>query len=177
MARDLSDIAFGLYDKIPFNLTVVTVQEEYPQIFNWLDLLDMNVIVILILLIIVASITMISTLLVLIIERTSMVGVLKALGANNWSVRKIFLYKAGAIILKGIFWGNALGLFFIGIQYYFRIVHLSPEDYYVSYVPVELNLMYLILLNIGAFLISALMLIAPSFYITRIVPAKALRYE
>lgn len=173
----INDIAYGLYDDIPYNLTIVTVNEEYPQIFNWLDLLDMNVVVILILLIIVASITMISTLLVLIIERTNMVGILKALGANNWSVRKIFLYKAGLIILKGILWGNILGLAFVIFQFYFKVIQLSPENYYVSYVPVEINWIYLVLLNLGAFLICSLMLIAPSFYITRIVPAKALRYE
>jgi len=175
--ENLTDIAFGLYDQIPFNLTVVSVKEEYPQIFNWLDLLDMNVIVILILLIIVASITMVSTLLVLILERTSMVGILKALGANNWSIRKIFLYKSGFIILKGIIWGNILGISFVVIQYFFRIVHLSPESYYVDYVPVEMNWGYLMLLNFGALIICGFMLIAPSYYITRIIPAKALRYE
>lgn len=175
--KNLKEIAFGLNELIPFNLTVVTVEDEYPQIFNWLDLLDTNVIVILILLIIVASITMISTLLVLIIERTNMVGILKAMGANNGSIRKIFLYKAGSIILKGILWGDVMGLAFMVIQFYFRVIKLSPENYYVSYVPVEMNWIYFILLNIGAFLICSLMLIAPSYYITRIIPARALRYE
>jgi len=173
----LTDIAFDLYGSIPFNLRVVTVQEEYPQIFNWLDLLDMNVIVILILLIAVAAITMISTLLVLIMERTNMVGILKAIGANNHSIRKIFLYKAGGIILKGMLWGNIIGLGFYFIQYYFKLIQLSPENYYVDYVPVELNWLYFISLNTGTFIICGLMLIVPSYYITRIIPARALRYE
>ncbi len=111
--RDISDIrntAFELYNTIPYNISAVVVYDEYPQIFNWLNLLDMNVIVILTLLIIVATITMISTLLILIIERTSMVGLLKALGSNNSSIRKIFLYKASGIILKGMIWGNFIGL-------------------------------------------------------------------
>lgn len=175
--ENLHDVAFQLYGDLPFDLRVVTVTEEYPQIFNWLDLLDMNVIVILILLIAVAAITMISTLLVLILERTNMVGILKALGANNRSIRKIFLYKASGIILKGMLWGNIIGLGFYFIQYYFNLIQLSPENYYVDYVPVELNWLYVVLLNAGTFAICALMLVAPSYYITRIVPARALRYE
>lgn len=175
--KNLNDFAFDLYSLIPFDLRVVTVREEYPQIFNWLDLLDMNVIVILVLLVLVAAITMISTLLILILERTSMVGVLKSLGANNRSIQKIFLIKAGRIIIKGMLWGNIIGLGFLFIQSYFQIIQLSPENYYVNYVPVEINWIYLVLVNLGAFIVCSLMLIAPLFYISRIVPARALRYE
>ena len=175
--EQMRDIAFDLYRAIPFNLRIQTVIDEYPQIFNWLDLLDVNVVVILTLMILVAAITMISTLLILIIERTNMVGVLKALGANNRSIRKIFLYKAAYIIFKGILWGNILGLAFYFIQHQFRLIKLSPENYYVDYVPVELSLLYLVLLNAGTILVCLSMLIAPSYYITRIVPSKALRYE
>jgi len=115
MLNDIADInntSFELYNDIPYNLSVITVYDEFPQIFNWLNLLDMNVIVILVLMIIVATITMVSTLLILIIERTSMVGLLKALGANSSSVRKIFLYQASGIIIKGMIWGNIIGLLF-----------------------------------------------------------------
>lgn len=173
----LRDFGFGLYRDLPYNYSVVTVLDEYPQIFNWLDLLDMNVAVILILMILVAAITMVSTLLILIIERTNMVGVLKALGANNRSVRKIFLYNAANIILKGMFWGNFIGLAFYFIQLKFQLIKLSPKDYYVDFVPVELSPLYFVLLNLGTFLVCLLMLIAPSYYITRIIPARALRYE
>jgi len=173
----IRDIGFELNRDIPYNLMVVTVLDQYPEIFNWLNLLDMNVVVILTLLIVVSAITMISTLLVLIIERTNMVGVLKALGTRNRSIRKIFLYKAGYIILKGMLWGNILGLAFYFIQLYFRPVGLSPQDYYVDYVPVELSFWYFLLLNVGTFLVSLLMLVAPSLYITRITPSRALRYE
>ena len=174
---EINNTAFELYNTIPYNLTIVTVYDEYPQIFNWLNLLDMNVIVILILMILVATITMVSTLLILIIERTSMVGLLKALGANNSSVRRIFLYKASGIILTGMLWGNFIGLLFYFVQLKFQLISLSPESYYVDYVPVELYLSHFILLNLGTLIISVLVLIIPSYFITRIVPARALRYE
>lgn len=174
---EINETALELYNTIPYDLSVVTVFDEFPQIFNWLNLLDMNVIVILTLMIIVATITMVSTLLILIIERTSMVGLLKALGANNGSVRKIFLYKASGIILTGMLWGNFIGLLFYFVQLNFRLIGLSPESYYVDYVPVELYLSHFLLLNLGTFIVSILVLIVPSYYITRIVPAKALRYE
>jgi lipoprotein-releasing system permease protein len=180
MLNDIADInntSFELYNDIPYNLSVITVYDEFPQIFNWLNLLDMNVIVILVLMIIVATITMVSTLLILIIERTSMVGLLKALGANSSSVRKIFLYQASGIIIKGMIWGNIIGLLFYFVQLNFRLIGLSPESYYVDYVPVELHWSYVFLLNLGTFLVSVLVLVIPSYYITRIVPAKALRYE
>ncbi|MFK5855997.1 MAG: FtsX-like permease family protein, partial [Bacteroidota bacterium] len=174
---EIQNMSFELYNTIPYDVSVVTVFDEFPQIFNWLNLLDMNVIVLLTLMIIVATITMISTLLILIIERTSMVGLLKVLGANNGSIRKIFLYKASGIIIKGMLLGNLIGLLFYLIQLNFRILSLDPESYYVDYVPVELSLINFALLNIGTFAVSVLVLIIPSYYVTRIVPATALRYE
>jgi len=173
----LNEVADQIYREIPYDLNLITIREEYPQIFNWLDLLDMNVAVVLVLMILVAGITMISTLLIIILERTSMVGVLKALGANNASIRKIFLMKAAVIISKGMFWGNVAGLGFYFIQQQFELIKLSPENYYMDFVPVELSLTNFLLLNLGTFIICLLMLIIPSWYITRIVPARALRYE
>jgi len=173
----LDETAEALYSEIPFDMNIVNVRQEYPQIFNWLDLLDMNVVVILVLMTLVAAITMISTLLILIIERTNMVGILKALGATNSAIRKIFLYKASYIILRGMFWGNLIGIGFYLIQLNFRVFKLAPESYYVDYVPVELSLAYFLLLNAATLLVCTAMLIIPSYYITRIVPAKALRYE
>ncbi|MBC8321200.1 MAG: ABC transporter permease [Bacteroidetes bacterium] len=175
--NEINNTSTELYNTIPYDIAVVTVYDEYPQIFNWLNLLDMNVVVILTLMILVATITMVSTLLILIIERTSMVGLLKALGAKNSSVRSIFLYKASGIIVTGMVWGNIIGLLFYLVQLRFRLISLSPDSYYVDYVPVELYLSHFLLLNIGTFIISLLVLIIPSYYITRIVPAKALRYE
>ena len=173
----LDETAMELYSAIPYNLQVMTVKQEYPQIFNWLDLLDMNVAVVLVLMVLVAGITMVSTLFIIIMERTNMIGVLKSLGANSRVIRKIFLYKAAYIIGRGMLWGNAIGLIFYFVQLKFRLFKLSAESYYVDYVPVELHLDYFIYLNLGTFLVSILMLIGPSYYITRISPAKALRYE
>ena len=176
-AGNLDEVAEQLYREIPYDLNLITVKDEYPQIFNWLNLLDMNVAVVLVLLILVAGITMVSTLLIIILERTSMVGILKALGATNVSIRKVFLLKAAVIISKGMFWGNVAGLGFYFIQKYFQIISLSPEDYYMDFVPVELSLTSFLLLNLGTFVVCLLMLIVPSWYISRIVPARALRYE
>ncbi len=174
---ELDEIANSVYKHIPYNMTVTTVKDQYPQIFNWLDLLDMNVAVILSLLIIVAGITMISTLLIIIIERTNMVGLLKVLGMRNTSLRKIFLYKASYIIFRGMLWGNIIGLLFYFLQSRFQLIRLDPVNYYVDYVPVMLNLYYMLALNTGTFIVCFLMLIIPSYYITRVVPSKALRYE
>jgi lipoprotein-releasing system permease protein len=167
----------NIYHNIPFDLNIISAAELYPQIYNWLSLLDMNVIVILVLLILVAGINMISTLLILIIERTSMVGLLKALGATNKSIGKIFLIRSSFIVLKGMFWGNVFGLFFYFIQKHFRIFHLDPKSYYVDYVPVEINFIQLIALNTGVILISLLIMYIPTWYINRVSPAKSLRYE
>ena len=175
--KKLKSIAKKIYENIPYNLNINTIYDTYPEIFNWLGLLDTNVVVILVLMILVAGITMVSTLFILIIERTGMVGILKTLGANNHTIQKIFLYKAAYIIGRGMFWGNLLGLFFYFIQYYFRLFRLNPVSYYVSYVPVELSVSHFLLLNAGTFFLCLIMLIIPSFYIMRVEPASALRYE
>ncbi len=156
---------------------VQTIKELSPQLFGWLDLLDMNVWVILSLMLAVAGFNMISGLLILILERTNMIGVLKSVGATNWSVRKIFLYYAVFLIGKGMLWGNVIGLSLCALQYFTHIIPLDPEAYYVSYVPVVFNWTYLILLNVGAFVASILMMIAPSYLISKISPSKIIRYE
>ncbi len=175
--KKLKSIAQKIYENIPYNLNINTIYDTYPEIFNWLGLLDTNVVVILVLMILVAGITMVSTLFILIIERTGMVGILKTLGANNHTIQKIFLYKAAYIIGRGMFWGNLLGLFFYFIQYHFHLFRLNPVSYYVSYVPVELSVSHFLLLNAGTFFLCLIMLIIPSFYIMRVEPASALRYE
>ena len=154
-----------------------TIKQINPQIFSWLDLLDMNVWVILFLMLAVAGFNMISGLLILILERTNMIGILKSMGATNWSVRKIFLYHSFFLIGKGILWGNVIGLSLCAIQYYTGIVPLDPEAYYVATVPITFNWLYIILLNIGTLLASIMMMIGPSYLITKIDPAKIIRYE
>lgn len=156
---------------------VQTVRDMNPQIFGWLDLIDMNVWVILLLMLAVAGFNMISGLLILILERTNMIGILKSLGATNWSVRKIFLYHSVFLIARGMFWGNLIGLAFCIIQYYTHIIPLDPESYYVAYVPVVINWLHIVLLNVGTFVLSVLMMVGPSYLITKISPAKIIRYE
>ena len=173
----MDETADVIYHDIPYDLNIITAKQLYPQIFNWLDLLDMNVIVLLVLLMLVAGITMISTLLILIIERTSMVGLLKALGATNKTIGRIFLIRSTYIVLKGMAWGNIIGLLFYIIQLKFKLFHLDPQSYYVDYVPVELHITQFFLLNAGVFVISLIILLIPTWYISRVSPAKALRYE
>ena len=154
-----------------------TVEENNPQIFAWLDLLDMNVWVILILMTGVAGFTMISGLLIIILERTNMIGILKAVGADNLAIRKIFLSFSVFLIGRGMLWGNLIGLAFVVVQSQFRLFKLDPATYYVDSVPVEFNVWWWVLLNVCTLLVSVLMLVGPSFLITRIHPAKSIRFE
>lgn len=156
---------------------VQNIEESNPQIFEWLGLLDLNVWVILILMIGVAGFTMISGLLIIIIERTNMIGILKALGANNLTIRKVFLWFSVFLIGKGMIWGNAIGLVFCLIQSLFHLFKLDPESYYVDSVPVSFNVWLFLLINAGTLLASVLMLLGPSYLITKINPASSMRYE
>jgi lipoprotein-releasing system permease protein len=166
-----------VYKSIPSTLNSVTIKEKYVNIFDWLDLFDVNIIVIIIIMIIVATINMVVALLVLILERTQMVGMLKALGANNWSVRKIFLYNAAYLIVKGLLWGNGISFALLFIQKYFEVVKLRPENYYVSVAPVAIDVSAILLINAGTVLVCLLLLLIPSYIITRISPVKAIRFE
>ncbi len=154
-----------------------TIKQINPQIFGWLDLLDTNVWVILILMLAVAGFIMISGLLILILERTYMIGILKALGATNWSIRKIFLYHSFFLITKGMLWGNLIGIVLCLIQQYTGLIPLDPEAYYVASVPISFNWLFIILLNVCTLVISILLMIIPSYLITKISPAKIIRYE
>ncbi len=155
----------------------LTIQKMYPQIFAWLELLDLDVWIILILMIAVAGFTMVSGLLIIIIERTNMIGTLKALGAKNRTIRHTFLWFAVFIIVKGMVIGNLIGVGICLLQRYCGLVKLDAETYYVDVVPVEVNVPLILLLNLATLLISVVVLIAPSFLITHIQPAKAIKYE
>ncbi len=154
-----------------------TIKELNPQIFQWLGLMDMNVWIILALMLIVAGVTMISGLLIIILERTSMIGVLKALGARNKTIRHTFLWFAAFIIGKGLLFGNILAFGLLFLQKFTGIVKLDPQTYYVSTVPIEINWTYIIALNVATLFISVYMLVAPSFFVSHIHPAKSMRYE
>lgn len=154
-----------------------TIQEINPQIFSWLDLLDLNVWIILALMLAVAGVTMISGLLIIILERVAMIGVLKALGARNGIIRHTFLWFAFFIISRGLLIGNVVGLGLVLVQKVFGLIKLDPSIYYVNVVPIEINVPLLILLNLATLLISVFVLIAPSFLISHIHPSKSMRYE
>ena len=154
-----------------------SIEQLYPSIFAWLEVLDTNVVVILVLILGVAGFTMISGLLILILERTNMIGILKALGAPDITIRRIFLYFSAFLILKGMFWGNLIGISLCLAQKYGGIVHLDPKTYYVEVVPVLIDVPLLLLLNLFTLLVSVLMLVGPSLLISRIKPVKAIRFE
>ncbi len=158
-------------------LKVETILEKNTQIFDWLNLQDMNVVVLVILMVIVAGFNMISGLLILILERTNMIGILKALGTNNVSVRKIFMYQSAYLTLVGLLWGNLFGLGICLLQKYLNLVPLDPSSYYLDTVPINLNLLHLILLNLGTMLITFLFLLIPSSIIARISPDKSIRFN
>ncbi|MBN2173577.1 MAG: ABC transporter permease [Bacteroidales bacterium] len=162
---------------IGYKLNSRTIKQLQPQIFEWLSLHDLNVIVIIVIMVLVAGITMVSTLLILILEKTNMIGILKSMGAKNRSIRKIFLYNAGYITGKGLLWGNliAMGLCFIQIKT--GIFKLDQESYYVPVVPVNLELLHIVLINLGTFLLCTLILIIPTYLITKISPVKAIRFS
>lgn len=164
-------------DKYGQTFSSSTVEQMNPQIFTWLDLLDLNVWIILALMICVAGITMISGLLIIILERTNMIGVMKALGARNRTIRHTFLWFAVFIIGRGMLWGNIVGIGLIALQHYTGIVSLDPSTYYVSTVPVEFNFLIILAINIATLVVSVLALIAPSYLISFIHPAKSMRYE
>lgn len=155
----------------------ISVEEHYPQIFSWINLLDVNMLLILILMLSVAGITMISGLLILILERAQTIGVLKALGSTDRQVRHAFLHFAAMITLRGMLWGNVLAIALILAQQQWGLVHLNPDTYYVDTVPVQLRLIPVIVINVATLLITILALVIPSHIITRIQPAKAIRFE
>lgn len=166
-----------IYAEIPPTYNSVTIEEKYFNIFEWLKLFDFNIVVILIIMIVVATINMVVALLVLILERTQMIGILKAVGANNWSIRKIFLYNAGYLILRGLLFGNLIGIGVLLIQKYFGVIKLNPENYYVTQAPVAIDIPYIVALNLGTVLVCLLVLLIPSYIITKISPVKAIRFD
>lgn len=154
-----------------------SVKELSPQIFAWLEMLDINVAIILVLMICVAGFTIASSLLILILERTNMIGVLFALGENSWSIRKIFLYQSLFLVGKGMLIGNVVSIALCWLQMQFHLIPLAPETYYVDHVPAEIVPSTIILLNIGIAAISTMILIAPTYIIKNISPAEAIRFE
>jgi len=174
---DLKAMRETVKDNIGYDLKAESIRDMYPQIFDWLALQDTNVAIILTLMVLVSGIAMISTLLILILERTNMIGILKALGMKNSGIRKIFLYNSAYIIGKGLLWGNLAGITLCWLQLHFGIIKLPQESYYVSVVPINLYYLPILLINIGTLLVCMILLIVPSHIISRIQPVKAIRWD
>ncbi|RNC64665.1 ABC transporter permease [Proteiniphilum sp. X52] len=177
IAQDLFFDMASYKDRLGNALYTRSIKDINPMIFNWLNLLDMNVWVIIILMLVVSGFTMISGLLIIILERTNMIGMLKSMGAKDLSIRRVFLYLSAFLIGQGMLWGNIIALAFCLIQDKFQLLKLDPSTYYLSAVPVDLNPLYVILLNIGTLVVSLLMMIGPSYLVARITPAKSIRFE
>ena len=178
---DLSDLDvltdYIYLEQLPADLYCENIREKFPAIFEWLALQDINEVVIIVLMLIVGIINMITALMILILERTNMVGVLKALGQTDWSIRKIFLYYAAYIIVVGLFWGNALGLAFCWLQETYGIIRLNEANYYLPVAPVEVNFLHVLFLNLGVMVVTLVFLLLPSWLVTRISPVKAIRFK
>ena len=175
--NDIDEMGHKVFNLVSYNLNALTIKQLYPQIFDWLELMDMNVLIIIVLMVIVAVITMISTLLILILEQTTLIGLLKAMGAPNWSIRRIFLMKAAWLTLKGMLWGNVIALSICFLQMKLHFLTLPQDTYYMAFVPINLNPMHVLFINAGTLLICTVMLVVPSYIIARIQPVKAIRWE
>lgn len=166
-----------VYRSIGSLLNSTTVVESFPAIFEWVKLFDNNVWFIIGIMILIAGINMVTALLVLILERIQMIGILKALGSTNWGIQKIFLYNASYLVLQGLLFGNIIGIGLLLCQKFFKVITLNPETYYVSTVPVEINIGYLLALNVGTLLICLLMLLIPSMIVSKISPTKSIKFQ
>ncbi|HVA98412.1 MAG TPA: FtsX-like permease family protein [Bacteroidia bacterium] len=175
--KDVDNITNYVNNQIGEGLNAQSTKEINSTIFSWLDLQNINAIIVITLMLLVAAINMVSALLILILERTNMIGILKAIGQKSWSIQKIFLYNATYLIGLGMFWGNVFGISLCLLQQHFGFFTLPQATYYVSVVPIQMNYFYILLLNIGTLLTCLLMLIIPSFIVSRITPIKAIRFD
>lgn len=166
-----------LYKNLPSQLNTTNILEKFPYIFEWIKMFDKNIYMIIFFMILVAGFNMITALIVLILEQTQLIGILKAMGTTNWQIRKIFLNQATYIVIRGMFWGNLIGIGLLLIQKYFHLIKLDPVTYYVNVAPVYINIIYILLLNLGVLLLSYAMMLLPSYYISKISPVKAIRFE
>ena len=182
--RHLQEAADGVYfatanrlDEAGNAFYTQTLEQLNPQIFGWLDLLDMNVVIIIVLMLCVSGFSIITGLIILILESITLIGTLKALGAHNRFVRRIFIYEAILLVGKGMLWGNVLGLGLVAVQYFTQVIPLDASIYYVSYVPMAFPWGWLVALNIGVLLVAWVIMLAPSAIVSQISPAKVMHFE
>lgn len=166
-----------LNDVVGYNYTIESVKQLQNSIFSWLDMIDVNAVIIITLMVLVAAINMISALLILILERTTLVGILKALGLTNASVRKIFFHVSIQLLTKGLLFGNIIGIGFCWLQLHFKFATLNPETYYLDFIPINLSLTHLLLINIGTIITCLLMMFLPTLILNKITPIKAIRFS
>lgn len=177
MTYVVRSIAGSTFNEEGQKLQVINIKEKYPQIFDWLNLIDKNVWIILGLMLIVAAFNMISGLLILILDRTNMIGILKAIGTGNKSIKNIFLYQSAFLMIKALFWGNVIGLGICWIQDYFKLLKLNQTSYFIDYAPINFNLFHIVILNIGTLVITMVILLLPSIIISNINPVKTIRFN
>jgi lipoprotein-releasing system permease protein len=166
-----------LYEKLPYDLKIDKITDQYAQLFDWLQLLNRNVIIFLVLIIFVAAFNIVATIFIMILERTNMIGILKALGATDSQIRGLFFHRGISLTVRGIIVGNAVGLGFCALQYYFKIIPLDPENYYMDRVPIHWDLKVMLLLNAATFASSLLAVFIPTYLISRINPVKAIKFD
>ena len=175
---NLEIITDAIYENIPSNLNATSVKNRYQSVFEWIEIFDNNTTGIIFIMLLVAGINMITTLLVIILEKTRLIGILKALGCNNWSIRKIFVYNALYLVIRGLIIGNVIGILLLIVQQKFQLLKFpNPEQYYMSYIPVDIDINAFIFLNLGTFTACFVMLIIPSIIISKITPVRAIKFE
>jgi len=173
----LDEVTNHIYSKIPYDLNAQSIIEKNPQLFDWLELQNVNLKVILILMIVVGSVNMITALLILILEKTKLIGILKSFGCSNWSIRKVFLYNASYLLINGIILGNIIGLGFAVLQQKFKLISLDPNIYFMNTVPIKFDFIHIFALNLGVLVICLFVLVIPSYVITKIAPVKTIRFS
>ncbi|ALD20608.1 ABC transporter permease [Hymenobacter sp. DG25A] len=175
--NQLDPVADELYENLRYDLKLDKITEEYAQLFDWLQLLNRNVVIFLLLIVFVATFNMVATIFIMILERTNMIGVLKAIGATDNQIRSMFFFRGLNLTIKGILYGNLIGLGFCAIQYFFHIIPLDPENYYMDRVPIHWDPLIIVLLNVATFLMSLLAVLIPTFLISRIKPVVAIKFD
>jgi len=175
--NQIDQVADQVFDQMHYDLQLEKITDRHAQLFDWLNLLQKNVIIFLVLIIFVATFNMVSTVFIMIIERINMIGVLKAVGATDAQIRKVFYFRGLNLTLRGMFWGNLIGVLFCAIQYYFKIIPLDPENYYMDTVPISWNLGMIVLLNVVTLLLTMLAILIPAATVARIKPVKAIKFD
>ena len=173
----LDPVADNLYESLRYDLKLDKITEQYVQLFEWLKLLNRNVVIFLVLIIFVATFNMVATIFIMILERTNMIGVLKAIGATDNQIRSMFFFRGLSLTVRGIFWGNLIGLGFCAVQYFFHLIPLDPENYYMDRVPIHWDWTIILLLNVATFLTSLLAVLIPTYLIARIKPVAAIKFD